>query len=205
MHLWTKHLKIFAAAVAVLIAAPAAALGPVDFTLDVWGGVKRYDAVGLRAGVERDAESAKDDLLDRNFNAIGATGILKVGALELGALYEGGLDFDSTKNFVIAPLVGVGFDASLLRLELLAEVGAARYYDIAGSRQSAWLPYAGVRPGASLRFGFIGSSRLVLGAWGFARWDLTTREVTIGPADLGTTYRVGGSTFGVVGRVGVEL
>jgi hypothetical protein len=52
-----------------------------------------------------------------------------------------------------------------------------------------------------------GPLRLVLGAWGFARWDVDSETVSLGgsPTTPAVEYRVGGSTFGLVGRVGIEI
>jgi hypothetical protein len=193
-----RRTLLLLAALALALPAGARALGPVSLTVDVWGGVKRYDALQLDSAT---LDATSDDLLDGSYNAVGATGIVKLGLLELGLLYEGGLDYESTKTATIAPLLGLGVDAGPVRLELLGEVGAQRYSDIGGSDESTWLPYAGVRPGVSLRIPVLPSLRLVLGAWGFARWDVDREDVSAGDA----VYRVGGNSYGVVGRVGFEI
>ncbi len=197
----TLALLLTVAALATPIAARADVFG---LTVEVWGGWKRYDALGLKNNLS----SAPDrDLLKGSFNAVGGDAVLKLGLLELGALYEGGLNYASTRTATLAPMAGLGFDVSFLRVELLGEVGGQRYYNIAGSTQSTWLPFLGVRPGLSLRLDVLGPVRLVLGAWGFSRWDLTKSTVNVpgtanGPS---TAYDVGGNTIGVVGRVGLEI
>jgi hypothetical protein len=178
----------------------ARALGGTSLTVDVWGGVKRYESVRSAT-----LDATKDDLLDGSYNAVGATAVLKLGLLELGALYEGGLDYETTKTMSLAGLLGPAVDAGPIRLELLGEVGGQRYSDVGGTDESAWLPYAGVRPGVSLRLPVFPSLRLVVGAWGFWRRDLT-RETVRSISDLPeASYRVGGSSYGVVGRVGFEI
>jgi hypothetical protein len=186
------------------LAAPVAARADlVGLTLEVWGGWKRYDT-NLKTNL---TNAPDDDVLKGSFNAVGADAVLKLGFLELGALYEGGLDYKSTKTATLAPMAGIGFDLTFLRIELLGEIGGQRYYDIAGSTQSTWRPYLGVRPGVSLRLDVLGPVRLVLGAWGFARWDLSKTTVVVPGQSNGpsTSYEVGGNTIGLVGRVGLEI
>jgi hypothetical protein len=195
-------LALAALAAALVLALPGRARG-ADLTVDVWAGFKRFDAVTLRSAV---ANVSEDDLLDGSYNAVGATAILKLDTLEVGALYEGGLSYDSTRNAVLAPLVGVGFDVvEVVRVELLAEFGGQRYSDIADSGESTWLPYVGLRPGVSYRMDLTGPVRLVLGAWGFARWDVDRDTVRAGAVGSPIEVRVGGSTYGLVGRVGIEI
>jgi hypothetical protein len=192
-----------AALLSLALPAGARALGFASLTVDVWGGVKRYDALKL---TDATADATRDDLLDGSYNAVGATAVLKLGLLELGALYEGGLDYDRTKSMSLAGLAGPGLDAGPLRVELLGEVGAQRYSDIGGTDEETWLPYAGVRPGLSLRFSVAPALRLVVGAWGFWRRDLDRETVgSVLPEAPGPSYRVGGTSYGVVGRVGFEI
>ncbi len=197
-----------ALAVTLALAAPAAAFAdPVDLTLEAWGGWKRFDALGLKDGVTTAANDS--DLLKGSNNAIGADAIVKLSILELGALYEGGVNYKTTNTRIVGGLLGVGADISLVRLELLGEVGGQQYRNIAGSGYDKWFPYVGFRPGVSLRLPIADPIKLVLGVWGFARWDVssTTVDVLPGTAVGGTMsrYDVGGSTFGVVGRVGIEI
>lgn len=208
---------LLALAAALALAAPraGAAADTWSLTLGVWGGVSRYDVLGLKHGIGTVGSQDGRDLLDGNFNAVGASAVLQLGWLEVGALYEGTLLDDEAQSEVITPLVGFKWDlGSSLRFEALAELGGHRVTDIgsgndllAGETESVWLPYVGVRPSLSYRMP-LGPTRLVLSATPFARWDLVKKEVSVatsaGP-DARTYYEVGGSTFGLVGGVGIEL
>jgi hypothetical protein len=189
------------AALAVAVPSGALAVGGTSLTVEAIGGVKRHDAIRSTS-----VSATKDDLLDGSYNVLGATAVLKMGLLELGAVYEGGLDYDRTKSLTVAGLLGPAVDAGPIRIELLGEVGGQRYSDIGGTDRSTWLPYAGVRPGVSLRLPVLPVLRLVVGAWGFWRRDLT-RETVDGlvPGLPAASYRVGGDSYGVVGRVGFEI
>ena len=114
----------------------------------------------------------------------------------------------------MSPLFGFAFDPiPWLRLELLGEIGGHRVGDLAASEaenvedlRELWLPYAGIRPGVSLRMPFT-FGRLVMGVWGFGRWDLQKKEVQVSYAGVPdpVPYEVGGSTYGLLGRIGFEL
>jgi hypothetical protein len=185
-------------------------------TLSAWGGVTRYDVLGLKHGVSGVESEDGKDLLDGNFNSWGGSAVLRLGWLDLGALYEGALLRSRADSTVITPLVGFAWDLSdLVRLDLLGELGGHRVSNIGTSgsfdvkdAKSVWLPYVGVRPTLSLRLP-VGPTRFVLSATPFARWDLVRKQVAVTVASGGTEsrndYDVGGSTFGLVGGVGLEF
>ncbi len=192
------------AALALLLAPPASRA--LDLTAEVYAGFSHQDAtgaVGFNAGDAR-------NLLNGGYNATGVDLVLNLGGFELGALYEGGLSFDAVKSGNLAGLFGFGFDLPLLRLEALGEIGGHRFSDIGTANPSvqgdtsAWLPYVGVRPGASVRFP-LGPVRLIAGAWVFARWDVARTDVTVSSGGQPTTYHLGGSNYGITGRLGVEF
>ena len=169
-----------------------------SLTASVWGGASRYDVLGLAHGVGQLGSSD----LHGNLDAYGGSALLRLGWLDVGALYEGSFRAVSD-SFVLTPLAGVAWDVSdAVRIDLLGELGGHRITHIGADAQSVWLPYLGLRPTLSLRLP-LGMARLVLSAAPFARWDLVKKEVSGGTA--GTTYDVGGTTFGLVGGVGLEI
>ena len=213
---------VFALALALAAAAPARAAADVSegsswsLTLSTWGGVTRYDVLGLRHGVSGVQSQDGRDLLDGNFDAWGGSAVLRLGWLDLGALYEGALLKERADSAVITPLVGVAWRISdLVRVDLLAELGGHQVSNIGTSgtfdvreARSVWLPYIGARPTLSLRLP-LGPTRLVLSAAPFARWDLVRKQVAVtvtsGATETRNVYDVGGTTFGVVAGVGIEL
>lgn len=208
---------VLAVTAALALALPGAAAGQDawSLTLGAWGGVSRYDVLGLRHGLDGVDRGDGRDLLQGNFDTVGASAVLRLGFLEVGALYEGTLLDDEARSEVFTPLVGFAVDLSgSVRLEALAELGGHRVDGIGsgnelltGEVETVWLPYVGLRPSLSLRVP-LGPVRLVLAATPFARWDLVRKEVSVetssGSASH-TTYEVGGTTFGLVGGLGVEL
>lgn len=200
-----RRTRLLTLAAAVTLAAPALTRADVSpgsgwsFTLSGWGGLSRYDVVGLRHGVA----NLDADTLDGSTDAYGVSALLRLGWLDLGALYEGSFG-EASESFVLTPLAGVKWDLSQrVRLDLLGELGGHRITNVANGASSVWLPYVGVRPILSLRLP-LGPTRLVLSASPFARWDLVKREVA-GSAGTDTRYDVGGSTFGLLGGVGLEI
>jgi hypothetical protein len=193
-----------AAALAVGLAPPGLAAAdvspesPWSLTVSLWAGVSKYDVLGLAHGVGQLGSSD----LNGSVDAYGGSALLRLGWLDVGALYEGSFR-EATNTFVLTPLVGVKWDlADALRLDLLGELGGHRITNIGADAQSVWLPYLGFRPTLSVRLP-LGFTRLVLSVSPFARWDLVKKEVSGGTA--GTTYDVGGTTFGVAGGVGLEI
>jgi hypothetical protein len=208
---------VLALAAALALSAPrlAEAGEGWSLTLGVWGGVSRYDVLGLKHGLGAVEREDGRDLLEGDFDAVGASAVLRLGWLEVGALYEGTLLDQDARSEVVTPLVGFKWDLTRrIRVEVLGELGGHRITDIGSGNdllaerpKTVWLPYVGVRPGVSLRLP-LGPTRLVLSATPFARWDLVKKDVSIqttaGP-DTRTIYEAGGSTFGLVGGLGIEI
>jgi hypothetical protein len=202
------------AALALLLAPAAARAGDtLGLTLQGWGAVSRYDVRGLEPGLQ-DAGWGRDLLQDR-VGSYGASALLRIGNLDVGALYEGKLVRQRTDAAVITPLVGFAVNlGTALRLDLLCELGGHRItnvqfdgqVDVAQAR-SVWLPYVGARPTLTLRFP-AGPIHLVLSVAPFARWDLVKKRITLssGGTEASTSgYDVGGATFGVAAGAGFEL
>jgi hypothetical protein len=208
---------VLALAAALALAAPrlAEAGDGWSLTLGVWGGVSRYDVLGLKHGLGTVEREDGRDLLDGDFDAVGASAVLRLGWLEVGALYEGTLLDAEARSEVLTPLLGFKWDLTQrLRVEVLGELGGHRITDIGSGNdllaerpKTVWLPYVGVRPGLSYRLP-LGPTRLVLSATPFARWDLVKKDVSV-QTSLGdethTVYEAGGSTFGVVAGLGIEI
>ncbi len=211
---------LVALAAAIALAAPSAGVADTapgsawSFTVSMWGGVTRYDVLGLKHGIGAVGSQDGQDLLDGNFNAMGASAVLRLGWLELGALYEGTLIDGGADSEVFTPVVGFKYDLSdKIRFDVLGELGGHKITNIgegnniATETRTVWLPYIGVRPSISFRLP-LGPTRLVLSATPFARWDLMKKEVSVqtqtGP-DTRTVYEAGGSTFGLVGGIGLEI
>ena len=210
-----RTLLALAAAAALGTPGLAAAEDGWSLTVGVWGGVSRYDVLGLKHGAGNVGSQDGKDLINGSFNTVGGSAVLRLGWLDLGALYEGTLFDKNATSEVITPLAGFKWDLSeSVRLDVLGELGGHRIDSIGSGNQAltqapktTWLPYVGVRPSLSYRIPF-GPTRLVLSATPFARWDLIKKDVTVqtstGPTNQ-TTYQAGGSTFGLVGGVGIEL
>jgi len=183
-----------------------------SLTVGAWGGVSRYDVLGLRHGLGTVETSDGRDLLDGNFDTVGASALLRLGWLDVGFLYEGALVDHGADSEVVTPLVGFSWNPlGRLRLDLLGELGGHKITNVGAGNplttdtRTVWLPYVGVRPSLSVRFP-VGPAHLVLSATPFARWDLVRRDVGV-PVAGGTEsfYEAGGSTFGLVGGVGIEI
>jgi hypothetical protein len=196
--------------VLLLLAIPAVAeaLGPVSLTLEAWSGIQRTDPLLVAGGTASVTPTAQDRLVG-NFALAGGSVIAKASFLEVGLSFDTSITSRSTKVSTLAPLAGLALDASVFRFELLAEWGGHRYGSVGGSAERVTVGFLGVRPGISIRLPLAGAVRWVIGVWGFSRWNLSAEEVAVpAPAPaIGTTiYRTGtGPTFGVVGRLGLEL
>jgi hypothetical protein len=210
-----RTLVALAAAAAAILAPPATASAYHDswsVTVGIWGGVSRYDVLGLKHGIGTVGTEERQDLIDGNFDTVGAQTILRIGWLDLGLLYEGTLVDTSADSEILTPLVGFKWDvARWLRLDLLAELGGHKITNIGSGNELAtetrtvWLPSLGIRPSISYRLP-VGPLHLLLSVTPFARWDLVKKDVDVesGPGSW-TSYEAGGSTFGLVGGGGIEF
>jgi len=198
-------LQLCLALVLSLPAVPALAGEGGGLDLSLHYGLDQYDAYGLRSGLG--GVSTAGRLRDRSTH-LGATAIFRGGLTEVGVIGEVGRPGQDGTTTLLGLLAGLGVDLGPLRLEGLGEVGAHRYGDVlqdaavvTRSRTDAWLVSVGVRPGLSWRFG-----RVILGAWAFARWDVTSQDVQIDLGSVGaSTYKLGGTQFGAAARLGFSL
>lgn len=197
-----------------LLAVPALSRADIiSVSAELYGGYDKYDALGVKSGVS--ALNLSDKALLKNANThIGLSGILKLGTLEAGALLETGKQSGGGSTITAGALGGLGLDLAGLKLEALAELGGHRFGDFLKdpsiqqlSTDNAWLYYFGLRPGVSYVFGT--GLKFLVGIWGFARWDLTTKNVVVtyntGTGTAQKTYKLGGSDFGASLRLGLVL
>jgi hypothetical protein len=209
----TRRLVPFLAAAAIL--APHAASAAVS--LEVFYGLSRPKAADFSQAVSGTADDP--DLYDDSLNVAGGSVLLHLGLLELGAIVDTSWKSGSASQTAIGGLAGVGGDVGgWLRLELLGEVGAQRYGNFAedpdvvtASSSEEWLAYVGLRPGVAVRVP-IGETRktaVLVGIWGFARWDVTdsTVPVTVGSAGDASAgeLELGGTTIGAALRLGLDF
>ena len=179
--------------------------------LSLHGGLDKYDSVGLRNGLQGLNLSDSSQLKDASQH-VGATAILRLSALELGAIAEIGRPGKSDATTAIGALGGVGLDFASLRFEALAEAGGHRYGSVlkdsalvTHSSKDVWLAYVGLRPGLSYR---PSGSAWILGVWAFARWDLSNKTIPVTLASDGSSagdYKLGGSQYGAGLRLGFSL
>lgn len=208
----TKLIRIALALALGAFASPAPAQEPSwGLDLTVHGGFDRYSALGLRSGLSHTDFSDSQQLKDTS-RSVGATAIVRLGMVELGAIGELGRPGKTNTTTVLGALGGFNLDLRLVRIEVLGELGGHRYGNalrnsavIEDSNRSDWLAYVGLRPGVSLRFGEGG--RWILGVWGFARWDVTRKNIQVTLKDGGGkgSYRLGGSQSGAALRLGFSL
>jgi hypothetical protein len=199
----------------VLVAAVALAPRAASAFVSIEGfyGLTRPPSASFSAAASGAANNP--DLIASSLNLAGADVLLHLDWLELGAIADTSFKSGSASQTALGGLVGLGWDlARTLRIEALGEVGAQRYGDflnnrsvVTASSKSEWFMYAGLRPGIAYRFG--SEPGLLVGIWGFVRWDLTTSNVPVTVAGASGTspgsLKLGGATIGAVARVGVDF
>jgi hypothetical protein len=203
-----------AALLAALISVPGVARADDSwgFTLQLLWGVSRYDVGGLQAGLANQGA----DMLTDSASMVGGLGLLRLGALDLGVLYEGGTISGTAESAVLTPEVGFALPlGDSLRIDLLGELGGHQISNLTTSdggvdytqATAVWLPYLGVRPMLTLRLPLAGL-KVVGSIAAFARWDLVKKEVALDPASGTSTslpYQLGGTTFGLSAGAGLEF
>jgi hypothetical protein len=154
-----------------------------------------------------------DDLSESSLQIAGGTVLLDLGALELGAIIDKTFG-DGVTQTALGALAGLRL-GDKLRLDLLGEAGGHRFGDftddpsvVTASSTEEWLFYVGVRPGLAYRIDLLPGVGLLIGVWGFARWDVTDKTVPItvsGATDVPGDLELGGVSIGATLRAGIEL
>jgi hypothetical protein len=205
-----RRLAVLAAIAAALLVFPRPAHALV--TLEGFYGIARPPSVDFSdavTGARNDSHLFKDSL-----QIAGGDVILHLGWLELGAIVDTTFRSGSASQTAIGGLLGLGFDLGGLRLEALGEAGGHRLGNftenpsiVTASSTSEWLAYVGLRPGVAVRIG--GTPGLILGVWGFARWDVTDRNVPVSVSGATGTalgnVKLGGTTIGATARLGIDF
>ncbi len=200
---------------AAALAAPRAAHAAVS--LEAFYGLSRPSASSFSQAISGTANDPH--LIADSLNIAGGDLIFHLGLFELGGIIDTSWKSGSASQTAIGGLVGIGGDyAGWLRLEALGEIGGQRYGNFAnnpnivtsGSSQQ-WFMYVGLRPGIALHIPVSADQKtgVLVGVWGFARWDLTTSNlpVTVGNATSTSpgSIKLGGTTIGAELRLGVEF
>ncbi len=202
---------LFAAALVVPQAARAAV------SIEAFYGLTRPRSSDFSQAVSGTANDPH--LIADSLNIAGGDLLLHMGLFELGAIIDTSWKSGSASQTAIGGLVGIGGDyAGWLRLEALGELGGQRYGNFAnnpnivtsGSSQE-WFMYLGLRPGIAVHIPVSADQKtgVLVGLWGFARWDLTTSSlpVTVGNATSTSpgSIKLGGTTIGAELRLGIEF
>lgn len=184
-----------------------------------WAGVAIEGLYGLVRPPEADFSAAvsgaanDDDLSESSLQIAGATVLLNLGVLELGAIVDKTFG-DGVTQTALGGLAGLRL-GDKLRLDLLGEAGGHRFGDITddpsiltASSTDEWLFYVGLRPGLAYRIDLVPGVGLLVGIWGFVRWDVTDKTVPVtvrGATAIPGEVELGGTSIGATLRAGIEL
>lgn len=197
----------------VLLAAPHAARAAVS--IEAFYGLSRPQSGSFSQAVSGTANDP--NLIADSLNIAGGNVIFHLGLFELGAIIDTSWKSGSASQTAVGGLIGVGGDMDgWLRLEALGEVGAQRYGnfaenpDIVTSGSDQWFMYLGLRPGVAIRLPVSeGKTGVLVGVWGFARWDLSSSDVPVTVGSAGSvspgSVSVGGTTIGAELRLGLDF
>lgn len=144
---------------------------------------------------------------------LGVTGLGNIGRVAIGAAADGTPSIDGGRRLSMSALFGYQPRSRDSRLQALGEVGGRLFSDVGGSSTArqlgsdTWLPFAGVRLGAT------GApsdrSRFELGLWIFCRHELGHAVVTsmsgVAGNETRTDYRLGGFTAGFAFQMGARF
>ena len=146
-------------------------------------------------------------------------GISVLGHLDekaFGVNLDGFPGFFGDARLSVGGLAGWQPTGDRVRVQILAEGGGHCFHDVGGTLfaspvgpNSHWLPYAGLRVGATVSFSERGYSRM--GVWVFARHDIgeaTAKSVSgnwPGGDDTSTDFKLGGFQVGVALRFGMMV
>jgi hypothetical protein len=205
--------RIFPILLAAAVAAPQAARAAVS--IEAFYGLSRPHSDSFSQAVSGTANDPH--LIADSLNIAGGDLLFHLGTFEIGAIVDHAWKSGSASQTAIGGLVGLGGDVGgWLRLEALGEIGGQKYGNFtsgdvtnAGS-SNEWLMYLGLRPGVAIRFPVSsGGTHVLVGVWGFARWDLNTASVPVTVGSAGNTspgsIKLGGTTIGAELRLGLDF
>ncbi|BDG02427.1 hypothetical protein [Anaeromyxobacter oryzae] len=194
---------------ASLVPRAVVAEGGGGVTIEGFYGLERPPSTSFSAAVS--GTTSSPDLFSSSLQMAGGDILVDLGGLELGAIVDTTFGSNTASQTAIGALGGLALGTGSVRLDLLAEAGGHRYGNLASnpeivtaSSTSEWLFYVGLRPGISVK---LGGGPLSVGLWGFARWDVNSKDVpvTVGSAGSAGSYKLGGSTIGATLRLGFTL
>jgi hypothetical protein len=202
-----KHIAVIAAVVLLAPASASAAKLSIEALYGIsWPPAADFDSAV--SGVD------SDDVSEDTSQIVGGTLLLNLGIFEFGAIVDTTMPDRGPDQTAIGALAGLRF-GDKLRLDLLGEIGGQRYGNVfedqdvvTGSTEDQWLMYVGLRPGVAYRFELgSGGAGILLGVWGYARWDLTDKRVPVSAGDVPSAGEVelGGTTLGATLRAGIEF
>jgi hypothetical protein len=187
-------------------AVPARAGEPADrgISMSAWAG----------AAVDRSVVSADSGRpLHDGAPLVGATTVGNIGRLAMGGAVDATPGINGDGRLSIAVLLGFQPEVDRIRVQFLGEAGRHRFSNVGGNLfahqlgPETWLPYLGVRLGATRTVPANGLFEV--GAWLFGRYDIGEATVTNVSGFLGeetrTDYRVGGWMCGLALQVGLRL
>jgi hypothetical protein len=200
--------KRIALLAAVALLAPATAHA-ADFSIEALYGIAFPPAADFESAVE---DVDDDDLSEDSAQIVGGTLLLSFGLLEVGAILDATIPDRGPDQTAIGALGGIRLGEKF-RVDLLGEIGGQRYGNVfedsdvvTDSTEEQWLLYVGLRPGIAYRFGAEDGIGVVLGVWGFARWDVTDENVQVSAGDeTQGDVELGGTTLGATLRAGIEF
>lgn len=200
-----KRISLLAA---IVLLAPVAA-NAANLSIEALYGVAWPPAADFSSAV---SGVNSNDVSENTAQIVGGTVLLNLGFLEFGAILDTTVPDTGPDQTAIGALGGIRL-GDKLRLDLLGEIGGQRYGNVfkdsdvvTGSTSDQWLMYVGLRPGVAYRFGS-GGLGLVVGVWGFVRWDLTDKNVPVnaGSSPSPGEVKLGGTTIGATLRAGIEF
>lgn len=202
--------KRIALLAAVVLLAPATA-GAASLSIEALYGASWPPAADFSSAV---SGVNSEDLSEDTSQIVGGTILVNFALIELGGIVDTTISDKGPDQTAIGALGGIRL-GDKLRLDLLGEIGGHRYgnvfddEDVFGSTEEQWLMYVGLRPGLAYRFELgSGGMGILVGVWGYARWDVTDKKVAVhagegvpspGEVDLG------GTTIGATLRAGIEF
>jgi hypothetical protein len=204
-----KRIALLAAVVLLL---PATA-GAAGVSIEALYGISWPPAADFESAVE---DVDDDDVSEDTAQIVGGTILVNFGVFEIGAIVDATMPDRGPDQTAVGGLAGFRFGEKL-RLDLLGEIGGQRYGNVfedddvvSGSTEQQWLMYVGVRPGVAYRFdlGAEGGMGILMGLWGYARWDVTDERVPVtAGSDVPSAGEVdlGGTTIGATLRAGIEF
>ncbi len=193
-----------------LVLASAALLAP-SLAFGV-GTIEGFYGIGKPPGTSFRGATSDPHVFRDSEQLAGGDVMFNITWLQFGAIGDQMWAKNKASITSLGGLLWAKLAAGPVRVDLMGEVGGHRYGNLQNlsSNKDQWFAYLGLRPGVAFKLSAPDTPGFLIGVWGFARWDLSSKRTGVVTAsNVGETspgsIKLGGASYGATVRLGFDF